>query len=351
VSNLTSYERFKRRLGGEPVDRTPNFNIMMTFAAHFINQPLSRYYQDFRILAEANLAVQEAFDLDILQVISDPYREAADFGLQVSFPEDDLPIAKDPFLADPKDLAKLKSPDPGSGLRMSDRLEAIRYLRDRQGGQVPVMGWVEGALAEAVDLRGVHNLLLDLTVRPDWVYELLEQIVEVEIEFAKAQVEAGADIIGLGDAIASQISPKMYQEFALPYEKRIFDTVHEVGGVARLHICGDTTHLLDEMPKSQGDIIDIDWMVDIDQAREAFAGLAALCGNFDPVAVMLQGNSDRVKQAVLDCQLRGGMNYFSAAGCEIPDNTPDENLLAQAEALRKSSAKSQSRAVKKLSNK
>jgi hypothetical protein len=45
------------------------------------------------------------------------------------------------------------------------------------------------------------------------------------------------------------------------------------------------------------------------------------------------------------------MNYFSAAGCEIPDNTPDENLLAQAEALRKSSAKSQSRAVKKLSNK
>ena len=336
MSKLTSYERFKRRLGGEPVDRTPNFNIMMTFAAHFINQPLSRYYQEFRILAEANLAVQEAFDLDILQVISDPYREAADFGLQVSFPEDDLPIAKDPLLMDPKDLAKLKSPESGSGQRMSDRLEAIRYLRERQGGQVPIMGWVEGALAEAVDLRGVNNLLLDLTVRPDWVYELLEQIVDVEIEFAKAQVEAGADIIGLGDAIASQISPKMYQEFALPYEKRIFDAVHEVGGVARLHICGDTTHLLDEMPKSQGDIIDIDWMVDIDQAREAFAGSAALCGNFDPVAVMLQGNPNLVMQAVLDCQNRGGTNYFSAAGCEIPDQTPAKNLLAQAEILRAS---------------
>jgi uroporphyrinogen-III decarboxylase len=124
VSKLTSYERFKRRLGGEPVDRTPNFNIMMTFAAHFINQPLSSYYQDFKVLAEANLAVQDAFDLDILQVISDPYREAADFGLQVTFPEDDLPIAKKPLLTDPLDLAKLKSPDPGSGRRMSDRLEA-----------------------------------------------------------------------------------------------------------------------------------------------------------------------------------------------------------------------------------
>ena len=235
MSNLTSYERFKRRLGGEPVDRTPNFNIMMTFAAHFINQPLSKYYRDFRILAEANLAVQETFHLDILQVISDPYREAADFGLPVFFPEDDLPIAKAPLLADPKDLRSLKSPEPGTGQRMSDRLEAIRYLRERQGGQVPIMGWVEGALAEAADLRGVNNLLLDLTVRPDWVYELLEQIVKVEIEFAKAQVEAGADIIGLGDAIASQISPKMYQEFALPYETRIFDAVHESGAYLRGH--------------------------------------------------------------------------------------------------------------------
>ncbi len=331
---LTSYERFKRRLAGEPVDRTPNFNILMTFAAHYIHQPLSRYYQDYKILAEANLAVQEAFDLDILQVISDPYREAADFGLEVEFPDDDLPIAREPLLADPKDLALLKSPEPESGVRMRDRLEAIRYLRERKGGQVPIMGWVEGALAEAADLRGVHNLMLDLTMRPIWLHELLEQIVELEIKFAFAQVAAGADIIGLGDAIASQISPSMYQEFALPYEKRIFDAVHRNGGVARLHICGDTSHILQDMPESQADIIDIDWMVDIEQAREAFTGSAALCGNFDPVSVMLQGNPDLVKRAVLNCQNRGGSNYFSAAGCEIPDNTPVENLLAQAEALR-----------------
>ncbi len=336
MPELTSYERFKRRLGGEPVDRTPNFNIMMTFAAHFINQPLSRYYQDYRVLAEANLAVQEAFELDILQVISDPYREAADFGLKITFPEDDLPLAKEPLIANPKDLAQLKSPDPGSGRRMSDRLAAIHYLRERQGGQVPVMGWVEGALAEAADLRGVHDLMLDLTIRPEWVRELLEQIVEVEIKFATAQVEAGADIVGLGDAIASQISPKMYREFAQPYEKRIFEAVHEAGGVTRLHICGDTTHLLEAMTQCQADIIDIDWMVDINQAREAFAGSAALCGNFDPVSVMLQGTPAEVKAAVLDCQSQGGENYFSAAGCEIPDQTPPENLFFQAEALRKS---------------
>jgi hypothetical protein len=147
---------------------------MMTFAAHYISQPLSSYYQDHRVLAEANLAVQKAFDLDILQVISDPYREAADFGLEVYFPYDDLPVAREPLLADPQDLQRLKYPDPGTGRRMSDRLEAIRYLHERLGGQVPIMGWVEGALAEAAGLRGMLNLMKDLTLRPEWVLDLLE---------------------------------------------------------------------------------------------------------------------------------------------------------------------------------
>lgn len=334
MQELTSYERFVRRLGGEPVDRTPNFDIMMTYAAHYIGQPLKQYYQDYRVLAQANLAVQKDFQLDILQVISDPYREAADFGLQVFFPEDDLPVAKEPLLKAPSDLQHLRSPDPGNGKRMSDRLEAIRYLRERQGGQVPIMGWVEGALAEAADLRGVMNLMIDLNRRPDWVLELLEQIVEVEIRFAQEQVRAGADIIGLGDAVASQVSERMYREFALPYELRIFEAVQQLGGVARLHICGDTTHILQAMTESNADIIDIDWMVDIEQAAGVFDGKAALCGNFDPVAVMLQGKPEQVKSAVLDCQGKGGERYFSAAGCEIPDGTPKENLHTQAAALK-----------------
>jgi MtaA/CmuA family methyltransferase len=336
VSRLTPYERFERRLGGEPVDRTPNFDIMMTFAAHYIGQPLSAYYQDHRVLAEANLAVQDAFDLDILQVISDPYREAADFGLEVHFPQDDLPIAKEPLLVVPQDLKRLKSPDPGTGRRMSDRLEAIRYLRERMGGQVPIMGWVEGALAESADLRGMLNLMKDLRLRPEWVKDLLEQVVGVEIAFAETQIEAGADIIGLGDAVASQISPMMYREYALPYEKRIFDVVHQAGAVARLHICGNTTHILGEMVESGADMIDIDWMVDIKQAAEVFDDQVALCGNFDPVAVMLQGTTEDVSTAVLACQENGGRKYFSAAGCEIPDQTPEQNLRSQADALLKS---------------
>ncbi len=330
---MNSYERMSERLQGREVDRPPNFDIMMVFAAHYIGQKLSKYYLDYRILCEANMAVLDAFDLDIVQAISDPYREAADFGVDIEFPDDGMPVRRAPLLAVPEDLNKLPSAAIGFGRRMNDRLEAIRVFRKQVGGEVPIMGWVEGALAEANVLRGDVTLMLDFYHRPDWVHELLEVCVQTEIVFAKAQVDAGADIVGLGDAIASQISPEMYQQFALPYERRILDAVKEAGGKARLHICGDTTHLLHLMPESGADIIDIDWMVDMQEAAEAF-GAIPVCGNFDPVDVMLNGTPAEVKQATRQCIWDGGSRSISAAGCEIPDNTPEENLLAQAEALR-----------------
>lgn len=331
---MNPYNRFIGRLKGEPIDRPPNFDIFMTFAAHYIGQPLSKYYNDSNVLVAANMAVLEAFDLDIVQAISDPYRETADFGAEIEFSKDDLPLSRKPLLAKPEQIANLKPPDPSTGRRMSDRLEAIRLFREKVGGEVPIMGWVEGALAEAADLRGVMNLMMDLVRRPEWVEELLAICVEVEIAFARAQMEAGADIIGLGDAVASQISPQMYRQFALPYEQRIFKAIHDMGGIARLHICGNTGNIIGEMVESGADIIDLDWMVDMGAAADAFGDRVSFCGNFDPVAVMLQGTPEDVYRATLSCLHVSGDRSFNAAGCEIPDGTPHQNLRAQSRALR-----------------
>jgi len=315
------------------VNRPPNFDIFMTFAARYIGKPLSKYYDDYRVLVDANMAVMEDFDLDIVQAISDPYREAADFGAEIIFPTDDLPLSRLPLLADQSDITSLKPPDPGVGKRMSDRLEAIRLFREKMGGEVPIMGWVEGALAEAADLRGVLNLMMDLIRHPDWVQELLEICATVSVDFARKQMEAGADIIGLGDAIASQISPQMYRQFALPYERQVFEAVHQMGGIARLHICGDTSKIVADMVSSGADIIDLDWMVDMEAAVETFGVRVSFCGNFDPVAVMLQGKPETVFEATQSCIRSGGNRSFSGAGCEIPDGTPHANIHAQRRAL------------------
>ncbi|MBI4926805.1 MAG: uroporphyrinogen decarboxylase family protein [Anaerolineae bacterium] len=328
---MNSTERLKNRLAGSPVDRAPNFCISMAFGAHFIGQPLRKYYLDHQVLVNANLAMLNYFRFDILQAISDPYREACDLGLPVEFPEDDLPVRIGDLIVEEADIQKVKPIDPSQGRRMVDRLEAIRIMRAAVGNDVPVMGWVEGALAEAADLRGVSAIMLDLIDRPDWVKELLERCTEIEIEFARAQIQAGATIIGLGDAIASQISPRLYRQFALPYEQRIFQAVNTMGSIPRLHICGDTSRILADMAESGARIIDVDWMVDFEKACTTFdhaANQPVGCGNFDPVQVAYFGTPAQVAEAVRTCLKMGGPRSILAAGCEIPDKTPIDNVLA-----------------------
>ncbi|MCA9734276.1 MAG: uroporphyrinogen decarboxylase family protein [Deferribacteres bacterium] len=331
---MNSFERMQNRLQGKVVDRPPNFDIFMVFAAHFIKQPLAKYYLDYRVLVEANRAMVENFHVDIMQAISDPYRETHDFGAAIEFPEDDLPVCKIPLLEKPEDLNRLAAPKPENGRRMSDRLAAIRLMKEKVGSEIPVMGWVEGALAEAGDLRGVGTVMMDIYERPEWLKELLEIVVELEIAFAETQIAAGADIVGLGDALCSQISPAMYREFALPYEQRIIAAIHDKGALARLHICGDTNQIVDDMVKTGADMIDLDWMVDMRAACERYGDRLTFCGNFDPVKVMLRGNPEEVYAATEQSIYLPGNRTFSAAGCEIPDRTPHENLFAQTRALR-----------------
>lgn len=330
---MNSFERMENRLIGIAVDKVPNFNIYMTFAAKFINQPLSKYYLDYKTLVDANMAMVENFDADIVQAISDPYREAYDFGAKIEFPEDNLPKSKIPLLETPEKLKSLKRPNPSTGKRMSDRLEAIRLMKEKVGGELPVMGWIEGALAEAGDLRGMSTIMMDLFERPDWVKELLEFITDVEIDFAIAQIKAGADIIGLGDAICSQISPEMYSEFALPYERKIFEAIKLNGAIPRLHICGDTTAILPNMVTSGARIIDLDWMVDILKADKDYGKNISFCGNMDPVAIFLEGTENNVFDSTINSMQRGSDRLFSAAGCEIPLGTPPKNLHTQNIAL------------------
>lgn len=164
---------------------------------------------------------------------------------------------------------------------------------------------------------------------------MLRIAAEQAARFAVLQVEAGADIIGIGDAATSLISPDMFREYALPYQKRIVEAVHAAGGKTKLHICGNTTNVLPLMLETGTDIIDLDWMVDLKRARALAEGKNVVySGNYDPVAVLLQGTPERVREAVLSCAAICPDRYISSAGCEVPRDTPPENLLAVAEAVK-----------------
>lgn len=330
---MNSLQRVQNILSDKPIDRAPNFDIFMIRAVRHLGAPLSKYYLDYRVLCEANMIALHDFELDIVQAISDPYREACDMGLEVEFPFDNMPMHRNLLIHEPDDISKIHFPVQNFGPRMTDRLEGIQAMRAQVGDEVPVMGWVEGAFAEAADLRGMTEIMKDLSLRPLWLKELLEKCVEVGIAFASAQIDAGAHMIGLGDAAASLISPRMYREFALPYQQRVFDAVRAQGGIPRLHMCGKTAHLHKDMAQSGAQIIDVDWMNDLQKAAEAMDDLV-VCGNLDPVTVFLQGTPEDVYQGVLANAKSVGSRWISAGGCEIPDKTPIENLKAQSQALR-----------------
>jgi uroporphyrinogen-III decarboxylase len=95
----------------------------------------------------------------------------------------------------------------------------------------------------------------------------------------------------------------------------------------KLHICGNTTPFLADLPAEYCDIIDLDWMVPLEEAVKIHGNTCALAGNYDPVAVLLQGTPETIRQAVIDCAKAGGSRYISAAGCEVPRMISEENFL------------------------
>src|SRR5262249_6398487 len=152
-------------------------------------------------------------------------------------------------------------------------------LRERAGHDRIVEGWVEGPCAMAADLRGVNTLMLDFFDDPAFVTGLFTFVVEMEIAFARAQIAAGAGLIGVGDAAASLIGPKLYTEFVQPFERRLVSAIQAAGVPVRLHICGKTRRLYSGMAAVGAEIVDLDFMDPIDEARAAMGPDQVLLGN------------------------------------------------------------------------
>ncbi|MEF9990225.1 MAG: uroporphyrinogen decarboxylase family protein [Christensenellaceae bacterium] len=324
---MNSRERIFARINGEKSDRIPNLNILMQFAAREIGVTYSQYTQDYKLLAKGNIVCAQKYGIDCVTTMSDPMREAGDRGTEVVFPPDDVPYPKVDLIQDPQDLLKLKVIQPCDSKRMGDSVRTIEQYKKEVGGELAIIGWVEGCFAEAADLRGVNHFLLDLCDDGSFTKDLLDLCLEQAIVYARAQIEAGADIIGVGDAIASVAGPHMYRDLALGYEIKILKAIKDMGAKTKLHICGNITPFLADIPSEYVDILDVDWMVPLDEAIRLHGDKICISGNYDPVSVLLQGSTADIDKAVRDCAAIGTQKYVSSAGCETPKFTPQENLM------------------------
>jgi MtaA/CmuA family methyltransferase len=335
VLRMNGRERVLAMFDRRPVDRLPAMPITMMYAADVAGVKYGAYARDHRVLVDAQLKTAERFGFDHVSAISDPAREASDLGATIAWFDDQPPAIDESraLLADKARLDALAMPDPGGG-RMGDRLEAVRLLRARVGDGLLVEGWVEGPCAMAADLRGLNALMFDFADDPEFVTRLFTFVTDMEIAFARAQIEAGADVIGVGDAAASLIGPRRYERWVLPFERRLVDGIRAAGGRVRLHICGNTRKLLPLMGRVGADLVDLDSPSPLDEARTAMGPEQALLGNLDPVRTLRDGTPESVTSAIARCHAGAAPRFIVGAGCEIARGTPEANVHALVEFAR-----------------
>ena len=309
--------------------------LLMHFAARFAGHTYAQFASDYKALVDSNIKCMEYFQTDSVCLVSDPYRETSAFGAKVTFLDEAVPRCEDKLITSLDDVKALKNPDLYKCERTLDRIKGAEEFRKRLESKISVVGWIEGPLAEACDLAGVSEMLMQLIMEPDFTKMLLEKTTITAIDFAKTQIQAGCDTIGMGDAICSQISPETYEELVLPLHTQIIESIHSLGAAVKLHICGNITHLLPLIRKAGPDILDCDWMVNMEKAHEILGPDIILCGNLNPVALIECKPENEVFNAANElCLKEKGGSFILSGGCEITVNTPIENLTAMNRALR-----------------
>jgi MtaA/CmuA family methyltransferase len=320
---------------GEKPERVPFFPILMFMAAGRAGIPYREFATNGASLASAQINMFENYKVDAVTVSSDAFRVCADLGGEMVYPENQTPFCASPLVKDEASLRALVKPSPDAkGSRMKDRLAAVEELSRNIGDEAMVFGWVEMPFAEACNLCGLANFMMMLYDDPELARKILNFAAEIEIEFALAQIEAGACAIGCGDAAASMISARLFREFALPYERRVTEAVRNAGGYSKLHMCGDSSHLLADLAGNGADIFNVDHMVDLKTAGEVYGAAGRVFkGNLNPVTDLLSATPEHAREAALNCvKISKGKKYMLGAGCEVPAATPDEVFFAFASA-------------------
>ena len=349
---MNSYERVHAAVHFKKPDCVPVAPYMGNFGAVIAGIPIHKYCISGILMAKAQSEACQEIDQDVLVAQSDNYYISEGFGMEVQHHENSTPTFKKAAFEETKDIYRLRIPDPYKDGRMPVILEAVELLASQAKGEKVIRVPGSGPFTLAAHLMGTEKFLIHLATidatgneeETKVMRDLIEMCTEAVILFQKACIDTGADIIQVGDSLASidMISPDMYRKWAYPYEKESFDAVNEYGRdkdcISILHICGNTTAILEDMADTGADIVEIDSKVSMRTAKETIGTGSALMGNLEPSAVLLQGTPDLVERKSREVIWEAGENYglILGSGCEVPPKTPKENILAMVRTARES---------------
>ena len=331
---MNGYERISAALNGEYSDKVPIMLHNFMMAAREAGVSMEEFRSDPVKMAEAFSRSVEKYGFDGIVVDLDTATLAGAAGVPVDFPGNEPARTRGSFLTSVRDAGMLKGTRIEHYKYVVNWLEAVRILKQRFGDSIFIRGNCDQApFSLACMIRGMDGFMVDLVMSPEeWVFELLEYTAEITGQFIRLMAQTGADMVSNGDSPAGPelLSPELYRKFALPYEKKMADTAHELGLPYGLHICGNTDLILDSMVTTGVDALELDYKTDPGLVRKALAGKITFIGNIDPSGVLALGTPEKIRNKARELlEMFGNENrYILNAGCAIPAGTPGENLAA-----------------------
>ncbi|MDI3317715.1 MAG: uroporphyrinogen decarboxylase [Bacillota bacterium] len=350
----TGVSRLLRACRGEPVETTPIW----------LMRQAGRYLPEYRALqerhgfltlvktpelaAEVTLQPLRRFPLDAAILFADILLPLEAMGLGLRYEPGKGPLLDRP-VRERRDVERLGAPPAREALAYV--LEAARTVRaalagrsEAEGGPVPLIGFAGGPFTLASyavegggsrDFRRTKALLWQ---EPELWAVLMDRLTAVTVDYLAAQVEAGAQALQLFDSWAGTLAPEDYRQAVLPWTRRIADAVAQMRTpegerVPLIHFLTPSAGLLDLAAEAGGDVIGLDWRLELDWARRRLGPARPVQGNLDPL--LLAEAPREVLEARVAAILRaaGPRGHVFNLGHGVDPATPPEHVAWLVEAV------------------
>ncbi len=252
------------------------------------------------LVVEVTLQPIERLNVDAAILFADILLPIEPMGVGLEFKESKGPVIDKPIRS-PQDVEDLKSVNPEEDLPFV--YNSIKILRKELEGKVPLIGFsgapftIASYLIEGGGSKNYINTKKMMYVEPALFHELMSKIARVLADYSVAQVKSGAQVFQLFDSWVGCLSPGDYKEFVLPYSKLVLDELKETG-VPVIHFGTNSSTLLKLMREAGGDIIGVDWRINLDDAWKIIGFDKGIQGNLDPYVIL--GSDEYIKDKVRD---------------------------------------------------
>jgi len=313
---MINNDRLIRACRRQEVDRAPVW--MMRQAGRYMPEYRAlRAKYDFmtmcktpELAAEVSLQPYEILGVDAVIMFSDILVPVEAMGMKLDIIESKGPVLEDPIRAEAQ-IDKLIIPDPAE--TMPFVMETIRLLRKRLDREAPLIGFagapftLASYMIEGGGTRNYAEIKRMMYQEPMTTHRLLDKLADTIILYINAQIEAGAQVVQLFDTWAGELAAADYEEFALPYERKVFEHIHRgpsgLSVPAILYING-CSHILEKMVESGANVLSVDWRIDLAEAKRRVGDQVALQGNLDPCELL--GTPETIAESVKEILKKGG---------------------------------------------